>query len=131
MSENDATVPPRIDGDASEPVPACERTGQSSQGRSGRFRIHKVGDPWLPWCMDYPEPDKSGAIGVACSRYETAVEEFTKAIRRRPLIIIRSHKFVPGARGDDSGCWYQDVPDVDGPGIRCGVYRQYHVDGAA
>lgn len=35
MSENTAGLPPRIDGDGSNPVPACERTPESAQGQSG------------------------------------------------------------------------------------------------
>ena len=38
------------------------------------------------------------------------------------LIIIRSHAFVPGERGDSSGGWHRDDPKE----LRCGIYRQLH-----
>ncbi|MBU8834402.1 hypothetical protein [Mycolicibacterium goodii] len=41
-------------------------------------------------------------------------------------IIVRTHEFMPGARGDVDGCWYQDNPDDRGRGERCGIYRQFH-----
>lgn len=49
---DDSAVPPHIDGDASKPSLACERTPETPRRRTGRFRIHKGGsNPWFPWCM--------------------------------------------------------------------------------
>ena len=42
-------------------------------------------------------------------------------------IIVSSHSFVAGARGDESGCWHQENADERGRGVRCGVYRQGHL----
>lgn len=42
-------------------------------------------------------------------------------------IIVRSHAYVPGAGTVDRGCWHQDEPDDRRRGIRCGIYRPYHL----
>ncbi|GAS92668.1 hypothetical protein [Mycolicibacterium brisbanense] len=71
---------PHVVQDASEPPSVGDRTPESTQGHSGRFRIHKTDDPIWPWRMDYPEPRSDCRLGVACSTFDVAVEELVKAL---------------------------------------------------
>ena len=50
---------------------------------STKFRIHKTGDPVLPWAMDYPEPRPDGRIGIACSTLAFAIAEFIDETERQ------------------------------------------------